>query len=116
MNPVNYDLIVCVVSLIAGFFMFFKIGAFCRKSYTPMLFVMTIAGGILYWCSLLLATYAAIYHIPSWLDSSVNWAGTWGYTSGRILNSICWLLTLATLRWCLPIVRAWKAEQKNTAP
>lgn len=115
MNPVNYDLIVCIVSLIAGFFMFVKIGVLSRRSYTPVLFAMTVASGILYWSNLLLVSYASIYHVPSWLDTAADWAGTWGYTSGRILNSICWLLTLATLNWCLPIVREWKAE-KNTAP
>ena len=116
MNPVNYDLIVCIVSLIAGVIMFFKIGALSRRSYTPVLFAMTVAIGILYWSDLLLVSYASIYHVPSWLDTHSEWAGTWGYTSGRILNGLCWLLTLIALNWCLPIVRGWKAEQKTTAP
>ncbi len=110
MNPVDYDLLVCIVSLIAGFFMFIKIGALSRKSYTPLLFMMTVASGILYWCSLLLASYAAIYHVPAWLDQAANWVGTWGYTSSRILNCVCWLITLATIYKYLPLIRRCKAE------
>ena len=110
MNPINYDLIVCIVSLIAGVFMFIKIGAFNRRSHTPLIFAMVIASGILYWSALLLVTYAAIYHIPSWLDITTGWFGTWGYTASRILNGICWLLTLVAINYYLPLIRRCKKQ------
>lgn len=110
MSPIKYDLAICLISLLAGVVMFFKIGAFDRDNYTPMVFAMTVASGILYWLVLLLVTSAAIYHVPSWLDTKTGWQGTWGYTGGRILNGICWLLMLATLRWALPLVRACKLQ------
>ena len=108
MKPINYDLIVCIVSLFAGFFMFIKIGALNRRSYTPLIFAMVICSGILYWSSLLLVTYAAIYHVPSWLDINIEWFGTWGYTASRILNGVCWLLTLIAFNCCLPTIRQHK--------
>ena len=114
MNPINYDLIVCIVSLIAGVFMFIKIGAFNRRNYTPLIFAMVICSGILYWSALLLVTYAAIYHVPTWLDIHNEWFGTWGYTSGRILNGMCWLLTLAAINYYLPLIR--RCKQKQSTP
>lgn len=110
MKPINYDLIVCIVSLFAGFFMFIKIGAFNRRSYTPLIFAMVICSGILYWAALLLVTYAAIYHIPSWLDINTEWFGTWGYTASRILNGVCWLLTLVAINYYLPLIRRCKQK------
>lgn len=110
MNPINYDLIVCIVSLIAGVFMFVKIGAFNRRSYTPLIFAMVIASGILYWAALLLVTYAAIYHVPTWLDTNTEWFGTWGYTASRILNGVCWLLTLVAINYYLPLIRRCKQK------
>lgn len=110
MNPINYDLIVCIVSLIAGVFMFVKIGALSRRAYTPLLFAMVIASGIVYWLELLLVTYAVIYHVPAWLDIHNEWFGTWGYTSGRILNAMCWLLTLVAINYYLPLIRRCKKQ------
>ncbi len=108
MNPINYDLIVCIVSLAAGIFMFVKIGALNRRSYTPVIFALVTASGLLYWSALLLVTYAAIYHVPSWLDITTEWFGTWGYTASRILNGVCWLLTLAMMHYYLPMIRQCK--------
>lgn len=108
MKSINYDLVVCVVSLFAGLFMFIKIGAFNRRNYTPLIFAMIICSGILYWLALLLVTYATIYHVPTWLDTNSEWFGTWSYTSSRILNGICWLLTLVAINYYLPLIRRRK--------
>lgn len=108
MKSISYDLVVCVVSLIAGLFMFIKIGAFNRRNYTPLIFAMIICSGILYWLALLPVTYATIYHVPTWLDTNSEWFGTWSYTSSRILNGICWLLTLVAINYYLPLIRRRK--------
>lgn len=106
MKPIHYDLIVCIVSLLFGLYMFYKIGVLNRRIYTPFLPAMVISSGLIYWGALLLVSYAAVYHEPSWLYvGQVEWSGTWGYTAGRILNGVCWLLTLAAIKKYLKSMR-----------
>ena len=94
MQPIDYDLLVSFISLLAGLYVFvFKLNALNRKVYTPFLPTMVVASGILYWCELMLVSFAAVYHHPEWLYQ-MEWTGTWGYTVGRLLNAICWSITL----------------------
>lgn len=94
MQPINYDLVVSGLSLLAGLYAFiFKLSAFNRRIYTPFLPAMVIASGILYWGELMLVSFAAVYHHPEWLYP-LEWTGTWGYTVGRLLNAVCWFMTL----------------------
>lgn len=97
MKPINYDLVVSAISLLAGFYvLFFKLKAHNPKVYTPFLPAMVVASGVLYWCELMLVSFAAVYHHPEWLYQ-MEWQGTWGYTTGRILNAVCWSITLACI-------------------
>lgn len=94
MQPIHYDLLMSFISLLAGFYVFiFKLHALNRKIYTPFLPAMVVASGILYWSELMLVSFAAVYHHPEWLYQ-LKWTGTWGYTAGRLLNAICWSITL----------------------
>lgn len=94
MQPIHYDLLVSFMSLLAGIYVFvFKLHALNRKIYTPFLPTMVVVSGILYWGELMLVSFAAVYHHPEWLYQ-LKWTGTWGYTAGRLLNAICWSITL----------------------
>lgn len=94
MQPINYDLVVSGLSLLTGLYVFiWKLHAINRKIYTPFLPSMVVASGLMYWAVLMVVSYAAVYHRPEWLYE-LEWQGTWGYTIGRMLNAICWGLTL----------------------
>lgn len=94
MKPIHYDLLLSFICLIAGLYVFvFKLKALNPRIYTAFLPAMVAASGILYWGELMLVSFAGVYHHPEWLYQA-QWVGTWGYTAGRLLNSICWALTL----------------------
>ena len=94
MQPIHYDLAVSFLSLLAGFYVLaFKLHGFNPRTYTPFLPSMVVASGIMYWGMLLLVSFASVYHHPEWLYK-VEWQGTWGYTAARLLNAICWSITL----------------------
>ena len=94
MLPIHYDLGMSVIGLLAGLYVFvFKLHGFNPRTYTPFLPAMVVVSGIIGWGMLLLVSFASVYHHPEWLFK-VEWQGTWGYSAARMLNAICWLITL----------------------
>lgn len=94
MQPIEYDFILSIVSLLGGIYVLvFTLKALNRQAYTPFVPAMITVTGILYWCVLALVSIGAIYHRPEFLDQA-EWHGTWGYTIARVMNSACWAWTL----------------------
>ena len=102
MNPIDYDFYVSLVSLLAGLYVLFvKLKAHKRLVYTSPMGALVVLSGVLYWGVLFLVSYAAIYHEPSWLYNK-GWTGSWGYTLGRLLNALCWIVTLVFVCFYAP--------------